>query len=88
MEAKIFEMATQQGLTAVLFVALFWHTLKTSNDREMRLQAVIDNNQRIMGDMVAKLDTLDSIKDDVDDIKVSLNATAATINATAATRLP
>lgn|GEM_PF-1646762 len=91
MEAKIFEMATQQGLTAVLFVVLLWHTLKTSNERELRLQrvidnnqVVIDNNQKIMADMVSRLDKLDSIEDAVDEIKTTL--TVATT--TAATRLP
>lgn len=78
MEKTIFDMAVNQGLTAVLFVVLLWHTLKTSGEREAKLQNIIDNNQAIMQEMVAKLDTLECIKDDVDDIKTSLSTVAAT----------
>jgi len=78
LEKTIFDMAVNQGLTAVLFVVLLWHTLKTSGEREAKLQNIIDNNQAIMQEMVAKLDTLECIKDDVDDIKTSLSTVAAT----------
>jgi len=78
METQVFEMAANQGLTAVLFVLLLWHTLKTSGQREERLQAIINNNQTMMQEMVAKLDAIECIKDDVDEIKTSLSTVAAT----------
>jgi hypothetical protein len=41
MEDKIFEMATTQGIWAVLFVSLFLYTLRDSKQRETKYQDVI-----------------------------------------------
>lgn len=72
MEQTIFDMAINQGLTAVLFVVLLWHTLKTTGEREEKLQRIIDNNQSVMQEMVAQLSVLTEIKTDVDEIKTTI----------------
>lgn len=43
MESTIFDLASQQGVWAALFVFLLIYVLKTSGDREKKLIEALDN---------------------------------------------
>lgn len=59
---NILEMATQSGIWAALFVALFFIQIKDSKTREAKYQQTIDN-------LADKLKTVAEIKEDVNEIK-------------------
>lgn len=59
---KIFEMATNSGIWAVLFVSLFFIQLKDSKVREEKYQQTIEN-------LADKLKVVMEIKEDVENIK-------------------
>ncbi len=59
---KIFEMATNSGLWAALFVSLFFVQLKDSKTREEKYQSTIES-------LADKLKVVMEIKDDVLNIK-------------------
>lgn len=65
MESEVVQLATSQGVWAVLFVCLLFYVLKENSQREQNFQDII------LG-LTEKLDTLDSIKDDLEVIKDEL----------------
>lgn len=64
-ESEVVQLATSQGVWAVLFVCLLFYVLKENSQREQNFQDII------LG-LTEKLDTLDSIKDDLEVIKDEL----------------
>lgn len=58
------------GIFSVLFVCLLAWVLKTNNEREKRLQAIIEENQRfVVGVLQDVRGDLEDVKGDVQDIK-------------------
>ena len=43
MEGTLFEMASEQGVWAALFIFMLFYVLKTSGDREKKLIDALDN---------------------------------------------
>ncbi|WP_390622690.1 BhlA/UviB family holin-like peptide [Clostridium argentinense] len=52
---------------------LLIYVLKTTQDRENRLNATIDKNQSIIQDLATKLNVIEDVKKDVQDIKNKIN---------------
>lgn len=67
METEILQMATSQGVWAVLFVALLFFVLKENSKREEKFQDIITS-------LTENLDTLDTIKSDLLEIKTALQS--------------
>ena len=59
---KIFEMATNSGIWAVLFVSLFFIQLKDSKQREEKYQKTVES-------LADKLKVVLEIRDDVKELK-------------------
>lgn len=59
---KIFEMATNSGIWAVLFVSLFFIQLKDSKTREEKYQQTVES-------LADKLKVVLEIKEDIEGIK-------------------
>lgn len=59
---KIFEMATNSGIWAVLFVSLFFIQLKDSKTREEKYQKTVES-------LADKLKVVLEIKEDIEGIK-------------------
>lgn len=73
MEQEIIKVAISKGLKYALFVFLLIYVLKTTQERENRLNATIDKNQSIIQDLAAKLNVIEDVKKDVQDIKNKIN---------------
>ncbi|WP_454053977.1 BhlA/UviB family holin-like peptide [Clostridium sp. Marseille-Q7071] len=73
MEQEIIKVAISQGLGYALFVFLLIYVLKTTQERENRLNATIDKNQSIIQDLATKLNVIEDVKKDVQDIKNKIN---------------
>jgi len=73
MEQEIVKVAISQGLGYALFVFLLIYVLKTTQDRENRLNATIEKNQSIIQDLAIKLNVIEDVKKDVQDIKNKIN---------------
>jgi len=71
MEQEIVKVAISQGYA--LFVFLLIYVLKTTQERENRLNTTIDKNQSIIQDLAAKLNVIEDVKKDVQDIKNKIN---------------
>lgn len=76
MESEVLKLATQQGLWAVLFVALLFYVLKQqerrdakADEREKNYQSTIDKNQSIIQELAENLNVVEEVKKDVEDIK-------------------
>ncbi len=67
MESEILQIATGQGIWAVLFVGLFFYVLQENSKRE-------ENFQEIILALTEKLDTLESIKKDLIEVKEGLSS--------------
>ena len=64
---KIFNLAINNGLWAVLFLVLLFYVLKDSRAREKKYQETIEK----LGDCVA---TVEDIKEDVKQIKITIES--------------
>lgn len=73
MEQEIVKVAISQGLGYGLFVFLLIYVLKTTRERENRLNVTIDKNQSIIQDLATKLNVIEDVKKDVQDIKNKIN---------------
>lgn len=62
MENEIFKLITQQGIWAVLFLWLFFNTMKKYEEREEKLYGVIDS-------LTEKFDIVSDIKEDIKEVK-------------------
>lgn len=72
MEKTLIDLASADGIWAMLFVFLFLYVLYDSRKREMKYQDTISKNQTIMAELSKKFGILWSIQKDVTDIKESL----------------
>lgn len=72
MENEIFKVAVSQGFGYVLFVVLLGYVLKTTQERENRLNQTIDKNQTIIQDLAIKLNVVEDIEKDVQEIKATI----------------
>ena len=72
MENEILKVAVSQGFGYVLFVFLLGYVLKTTQDREDRLNQTIDKNQSIIQDLAIKLNIIEDVKKDVQEIKATI----------------
>lgn len=70
---KIFEMATNNGLWAALFVSLFFIQLKDSKTREEKYQQTIDSLADKLKVIMEIKENVTSIKSGVIDIKTLFN---------------
>ncbi|HAG44787.1 MAG TPA: UviB-like protein [Clostridium sp.] len=73
MEQEIVKVAISQGLGYALFVSLLIYVLKTTQERENRLNATIDKNQSIIQNLATKLNVIEDVKKDVQDVKNKIN---------------
>ncbi|MDD4315931.1 MAG: BhlA/UviB family holin-like peptide [Clostridia bacterium] len=64
---NIFEMATNSGIWAVLFVSLFFIQLKDSKNREEKYQQTVDSLADKLKIVLEIKDTIDGIKNIFDD---------------------
>lgn len=62
MEQEIVKVAISQGLGYTLFVFLLIYVLKTTQERENRLNTTIDKKQSIIQDLAAKLNVIEDVK--------------------------
>ncbi|MCG4571797.1 BhlA/UviB family holin-like peptide [Clostridium cochlearium] len=72
MENEIMKLMITQGGYAVLFCYLLWYVLKTSKEREEKMQNTIDKNQQVISDLARKFDILEDVKDSVNKIEEKL----------------
>lgn len=69
MENEIFKMAVNQGMWAVLFVALLFYVLKEQEKRDKKSEEREKNYQGIISKLTDKLSILDNVSEDVKEIK-------------------
>ncbi|MDU1323475.1 MAG: BhlA/UviB family holin-like peptide [Clostridium botulinum] len=72
MEQERMKYMISQGAFAVLFCYLLYFVLKTSKEREEKMQSTIDKNQEVIGDLARKFDVLEDVKRSVDKIENKL----------------
>lgn len=63
------KVAISQGFGYVLFTFLLIYVLKTTQDRENRLNITIEKNQEIIGNLTQNNGKIEKIERDVEDIK-------------------
>ena len=69
MEGELFKLATNNGIWAALFVALFLYTIYDSRTREKKYQDTIQENQDITNELPQKFGVVEDIQKDVIEIK-------------------
>ena len=69
MEGELFKLATNNGIWAALFVALFLYTIYDSRTREKKYQDTIQENQDIIKELSQKFGVVEDIQKDVIEIK-------------------
>jgi uncharacterized protein YktB (UPF0637 family) len=69
MENEIFKMAVQQGLWAVLFVALLFYILKEQKKRDEKAEEREEKYQDIITRLTDKFNILEDVKKDVAEVK-------------------
>jgi hypothetical protein len=69
METEVMKIAISQGFGYVLFTFLLIYVLKTTQDRENRLNITIEKNQEIIGNLTQNNGKIEKIEKDVQDIK-------------------
>lgn len=72
MENELMQVIVSQGAFAVLFVYMLHYVLKTTKEREDKLNATIEKNQVIIADLAKKFDVLEDVKDSVNKIEEKL----------------
>ncbi len=72
MEQEMMKYMISQGAFALLFCYLLYFVLKTSKEREEKMQSTIDKNQEVIGDLARKFDVLEDVKKSVDKIENKL----------------
>lgn len=68
-ETEIIKLATQQGLWAVLFVALLFYILKKQEERDKKSEEREKNYQDIIARLTEKFNIIEDIKTDVKEVK-------------------
>ncbi|MCT4606286.1 MAG: BhlA/UviB family holin-like peptide [Marinisporobacter sp.] len=69
MEEKIFELASTQGIWAVISVGLIFYILKNQEKRDGRQEDREEKYQEIICNLTDKLNLVEDVKKDVEDIK-------------------
>jgi hypothetical protein len=69
MEEKVIEMASTQGIWALLTVVLIFYIIKTQEKRDLRQEEREKNYQHIISSLTDKLNIIEDIKEDVEQIK-------------------
>ena len=69
MEEKILELASTQGIWAVLTVALIFYILKNQEKRDLRQEEREEKYQDIISNLTDKLNLVEDVKKDVEEIK-------------------
>ncbi|MCT4618886.1 MAG: BhlA/UviB family holin-like peptide [Marinisporobacter sp.] len=69
MEEKIFELASTQGIWAVISVGLIFYILKNQEKRDLRQEDRENKYQEIIRNLTDKLNLVEDVKKDVEDIK-------------------
>lgn len=72
MENEVMKLMITQGGYAALFCYLLWYVLKTSKDREEKMQNTINTNQEVIMNLAKKFDVLEDVKHSVDKIEEKL----------------
>ncbi|WP_160678777.1 BhlA/UviB family holin-like peptide [Clostridium sp. C8-1-8] len=66
---ELMKAAISQGLGYALFVFLLIYVLKTTKDREQKLNETITENQNIIVKLTEKFNIVEDIKEDIKGIK-------------------
>jgi hypothetical protein len=69
LEEKILELASTQGIWAVLTVALIFYILKNQEKRDLRQEEREEKYQEIISNLTDKLNLVEDVKKDVEEIK-------------------
>jgi len=72
MEEHLYELATTQGIWALLSIALIFYILKTQEKRDTRQEERESSYQTIISGLSEKLNIVEDIKNDISEIKKSL----------------
>ncbi|WP_461614596.1 BhlA/UviB family holin-like peptide [Clostridium sp. Marseille-QA1073] len=72
MEAEIIKVAISQGLGYTMFVFLLIYVLKTTQERENRLNQAIEKNQAIIQNLAENNKKFEKVEKDVEEIKIIL----------------
>lgn len=72
MESEIIKVAISQGLGYALFVFLLIYVLKTTQERENRLNQTIEKNQSIIQNLTENNNKISKVEKDVEEIKIIL----------------
>lgn len=72
MEAEIIKVAISQGLGYAMFVFLLIYVLKTTQERENRLNQAIEKNQDIIQNLSENNNKFKKVEKDVEEIKIIL----------------
>ncbi|GAA0696737.1 BhlA/UviB family holin-like peptide [Paraclostridium ghonii] len=73
MSNELFEMASTQGVWAILSVSLIFYILKAQEKRDEIQEKREEKYQRIIENMTDRLEVLTHLSDDVNEIKSKLN---------------
>lgn len=73
MSNELFEMASTQGVWAILSVSLIFYILKAQEKRDEIQEKREEKYQEIIENMTSRLEVLTHLSDDVSEIKSKLN---------------
>jgi len=69
MEENLYELATTQGIWALLSVILIFYILKAQEKRDVKQEEREKSYQNIIAGLNDKLDIVEDIRDDIGEIK-------------------
>ncbi|MCT4508245.1 MAG: BhlA/UviB family holin-like peptide [Tepidibacter sp.] len=72
MEKEVLQLASTQGVWAVLAVGLIFYILKSQEKRDIRQEEREKNYQGIISNLTEKFHIIEEVKQDVEDIKESI----------------
>lgn len=58
METELWKYFITQGPFAALFIILFWYTMKANENREAKLQNMLENSQELLSKFSEKYDVI------------------------------
>lgn len=73
MEIHLIELAKTHGVWAALSIGLIFYVLKAQERRDVNQEAREERYQKIIMELTANLDVMNSILDHVSEIKVKLS---------------
>nr|WP_312580055.1 BhlA/UviB family holin-like peptide [Sedimentibacter sp.] len=72
MKEQLYELATTQGIWALLSIVLIFYILKAQEKRDTKQEERESNYQTIISVLSEKLNIVEDIKNDISEIKNSL----------------